>query len=69
MRKTATIECNSRLAVDTKELQGMLCCGRDTAVKIGQEAEAKMKFGSRVLWNVAKVQEYLNTMSHGNIEE
>ena len=47
-----------KLAVDTKELPLMMGCGRDTAVRIGLEAKAKIQIGKRVLWNVEKIQEY-----------
>lgn len=50
-------------AVDTKELQGMLACGRTTAIKIGKEAGARIEVGRRVLWNVDKVQRYLDSIS------
>lgn len=69
MRKTVREDCSQRLAVDTKELQSMLCCGRDTAVKIGLEANARLQFGKRVLWNVAKVQGYLDRVSEGESYE
>lgn len=69
MKKTMRTDNNGRLAVDTKELQSMLCCGRDTAVKIGTEAKARLQFGKRVLWNVEKVQEYLNHVSEGESHE
>lgn len=65
MRKTTREECVRRLAVDTPELQSMLCCGRDTAVRIGTEAKSRLQIGKRVLWNVEKVQEYLNSISEG----
>ena len=66
MRKTLTDNnVSRRLAVDTKELQSMLCCGRDTAVKIGTEANSRIQIGKRVLWNVEKVQEYINDISTG----
>lgn len=69
MRKTAIKDNVRRLAVDTKELQSMLCCGRDTAVKIGLEAESRLQIGKRVLWNVEKVQEYLDKVSEGGCHE
>lgn len=50
-------------AVDTAQLQGMLNSGRKTAVEIGTAAGAKIKIGRRVLWNVRKVQEYLDAIS------
>jgi hypothetical protein len=69
MRKTIKEDSNRRLAVDTKELQSMLCCGRDTAVKIGLEAQSRLQIGKRVLWNVEKVQEYLDKVSEGESHE
>lgn len=61
MKKTANSETTHKMAVDTKELQAMLGCGRDTACKVGTEAKARLQFGKRVLWNVAKVQAYLDS--------
>lgn len=51
------------ISVDTNGLQTILSCGRSTAVQIGIDAGAKVMVGKRVLWNVAKVQEYLNDVS------
>lgn len=65
MKKAYCLENTNRLAVPTKELQSMMCCGRDTALKIGMSAKARIKVGKRVLWNVAKIQEYLNQISEG----
>lgn len=52
-----------KLAVTTEELQAMLSCGRSTAVQVGESAEARMQIGRRVLWNVSKVQLYLDLIS------
>lgn len=46
--------------VDTLELQILLCCGRVSAVKIGETAGARVQLGRRVLWNVSKIQKYLD---------
>lgn len=51
------------ISVDTNGLQTILSCGRSTAVQIGTDAGAKVMVGKRVLWNVSKVQEYLNDVS------
>ena len=60
-RKQITgFSADSQLLVDTEALQGLTGCGRDSAVRIGMEAEAKVKIGRRVLWNVEKVKAYLN---------
>ena len=50
-------------SVDTKELQEMLSCGRATAVQIGNDACARIQIGRRVLWNVRKVNSYLDSIS------
>lgn len=63
MRKTTRDIGTNKIAVDIRVLQTMLCCGRDTAVKIGTEAGARVKFGKRVLFNVAKVQAYIDNLS------
>lgn len=68
MRKTTKYQDNERrwkLTVTTKGLMELLECGRDTAVKIGVEAQARIQIGKRVLWNVEKVQSYLNDISSG----
>lgn len=52
-----------RLTSDTPELCQMLNCGRETAVKIGMNAGARIKVGRRVLWNVDKIQKYLDSIS------
>lgn len=63
MRKRSGETVNQKLAVDTSELRTMLSCGRDTAVKVGTEAGARIQIGKRVLWNVDKVREHLNSIS------
>lgn len=50
---------NAKIAITTKELQAMLSCGYQTAVKVGTMAEARIQIGTRVLWNVEKVREYM----------
>ncbi len=52
-----------KMTVDTAELQNMLCCGRKTAVEIGTAAGGLCKVGRRVLWNVGKIQKYLDAIS------
>lgn len=41
----------------------MLSCGRVSAVEIGTAAGAKIMVGRRVLWNVGKIQKYLDSIS------
>lgn len=49
--------------VDTDGLKEMLSSGRKTAVEIGMAAEARVQVGRRVLWNVRKIQQYLDKVS------
>lgn len=49
-----------RLCLTTPELQNRLGCGRQAALEIGNQAEAKIQVGRRILWNVQKIQDYLN---------
>lgn len=61
--KQFDIEKNRKLSVDTDGLQAILGCGRKSAVQIGELAEAKIRIGKRVFWNVEKVKLYLNDIS------
>lgn len=63
MRSTEKSERENRKTVDTQELQQMLGCGRKSAVDIGTAAEARINIGRRVLWNVSKIQKYLDEIS------
>lgn len=66
MRATITrtnipaVEC---VSVSTEKLQDYLGCGRSAATEIGKRAGAKIKIGKRVLWNMSKIQKYLDTIS------
>lgn len=62
-RQNETIISQDRLAVTTERLQNILDCGQPTAVKIGTLAKARVEIGRRVLWNVSKVQKYLDDIS------
>lgn len=68
MKKTNCKDTDNKIAVSTSGLSDLLGCGRDTAVKIGTEAHARIKIGRRVLWNVAKIQNYLDNMSETGTE-
>lgn len=57
------IECKDRLAITTERLQGVLDCGRPTAVEIGTLAKARIEVGRRVLWNVGKIQKYFDSIA------
>lgn len=63
MNKTklkGTCKTAPQLLVTTEDLKTILSYGRVSALKIGQEAKARVDVGRRVLWNVEKIQQYLN---------
>lgn len=60
MNKTKERNSNTPITVDVEKLSAMLCCGTATARKIGEQAEARIVIGRRVLYSVDKVQRYLN---------
>lgn len=65
MNKTTSnvIQLSDRLTANTETLAECLDCGRSTAVKIGEAAGAKIQMGKRILWNVGKVQRYLDSIA------
>ena len=64
MRRTTTTNVSMNdLTVDTAGLQNLINAGRKTAVDIGVAAGAKITIGRRVLWNVSKIQKYLDEMA------
>lgn len=62
-KQNETIISQDRLAVTTERLQNILDCGRHTAIEIGTLAKARVEIGRRVLWNVSKVQKYLDSIA------
>lgn len=61
--KDTSIPTAAKICVDTSELQQLLCTGRKTAIQIGMAAGARIKVGTRIVWNVKKVSEYLDSIS------
>lgn len=51
------------LAVDIERLSAMLSCGHATARKVGEQAQARVVIGRRVLYSVDKVRHYLNRLA------
>jgi len=62
MYKTLNTETtlDNSITVSTESLSRLLDCGRSTAVKIGEAADAKVRVGRRVLWNSNKIRKYLS---------
>lgn len=65
MNKTtaSSINIQERIMLTTPELQGLLGCGRKSAIDIGTDAKAKVQIGKRVLWNREKIQKYLGDIA------
>ena len=63
MRKTAKVNTDQRISVDINTLATMLDCGLQTARKIGEDAEDRIVIGKRVLYNVQKIQKYLDELA------
>ena len=63
MVRTSAIANNSNITITTEELMNRLQAGRTTAVSVGNAAGARIQIGRRVLWNVKKIQKYLDTIS------
>lgn len=62
-KKDFSIRPENKVMVDTTELQILLGSGRPTAVRVGTDAGARVQIGHRVLWNVQKIQKYIDTIS------
>ena len=59
-RKPNDLPPEQCLAVDTDTLCKLLCCGRHTAVQIGDLANARITMNTRVLWSVQRICYRLN---------
>lgn len=52
-----------KILINTKELQDVLGVSKNTAIKIGDEAGARVQFGKLLRWNVEKLSSYLKEKS------
>ena len=53
-------QVRNRFRIDyTPTLCKLLCCGRYTAIQIGDLAHARIVTNSRVLWSVQRIKEYV----------
>lgn len=62
MRERTKYESDQKITVDIIGLQAMLSVGRNTAIRIGEEAGAVVKIGNRKLYSVKKVQQYIDNI-------
>lgn len=60
MNFTDRISKEHFLTVDAEMLARMLNCGRQTAAKIGADANARIQVGRRVLYSVSAIEKYLD---------
>lgn len=63
MNKTAKRESDIILMVDIDGLSAMLSCGHVTARRIGEQADAKIIVGRRVLYSVDRIREYIRQIT------
>ena len=63
MNKTFNRNDPDVIAVDIEKLSAILSCGCATARKIGEQAEARIFIGRRVLYSENKVQKYLDSIA------
>lgn len=65
MQKTAesSLDITQKLLLNTQDLQELLSCGYSSAVKLGMNAQARVKIGKRVLWNRQRIEAYLNDIT------
>lgn len=57
------VDIQSKITINTDELQAMLSCGRYSAIQIGEATEARIQIGKRIFWNVEKIKSYINSIS------
>lgn len=63
MNKTLVRKSDEKITVDIDSLSAMLSCGHATARKIGEQAEARICIGKRVLYSVDRVKKYIKDIS------
>ena len=68
MRKTNCKSAVKPILVNSQGLQDLCQCGRPTAIEIANNARAVVRFGRRVLFNVNKIQEYIDSISGTNLD-
>lgn len=49
-----------RATIDTRDLMRLCSCGKQTAIRIGTDAGAKISIGKRTLWRVNAIMKYLD---------
>ena len=60
-----TFDNTKKIAVNTEELMEIVGVGKNTAYKIGEDAGAVIRIGRRKLYNLSKIQAYLDSITEG----
>ena len=68
MFKTTVSENENRITVDLRGLQSMLSVGRGTAEATAEKAGAVVRIGRRKLYNVRKVEAYIDGLTEAGSE-
>lgn len=63
MHKTNIIETDNKITVDINGLQAMLSVGKNTAADVGEKAGAVIRIGRRKLYNVKKIEAYMQQLT------
>ena len=63
MHKTNVSKNENKLVVGIDGLQDMLSIGKNNAALIGEAAGAVVRVGRRKLYNVAKIQAYIDSIT------
>ena len=56
-------DLRQKILVNTEDLMRLTGYGRPTAIRIGTEANAKVSFGKKIMWNVEAVKKYVDSIS------
>lgn len=62
-QKKPLVNLNQKRLVDTNHLMEILDCGKHTAIKIGNLAQARVCFERKLFWNVKLIQQYIDSIS------
>lgn len=63
MKKRISNEETNKIAIDINELQTMLSIGKNTAIDLGEKAGAVIRIGRRKLYNVKKIENYIDSIT------
>lgn len=56
-------DLNEKLLVNTPDLMRMLSLGKPSAIRIGEEAGARVPCGRKIMWDVNRVRQYIDCMT------